>query len=111
MRSRAGTTKLLGLEERPFGFYAELRPKTASIVYDFNRYTWHDQAWMAERAELVRVFAPHWPFTKFTSAPGDDGEGNRVLTYRELAEQLVDYVAAAGLYARRTAAGDGASAG
>ena len=33
----------LGLKSDPYGFYAELRPKTASIVYDLNRYAWNDQ--------------------------------------------------------------------
>ena len=35
-------------------------------------------------------------------------EGNRSLTYRELADELADYVQRHGLHARRAAAGDGA---
>jgi len=30
-------------------FYSELRPNTASIVYDIEGYEWHDADWMRER--------------------------------------------------------------
>ncbi len=45
-----GHNDYLGLKADPYAFYSELRPKTASIVYDINRYKWHDQAWMEARA-------------------------------------------------------------
>ena len=33
----------------PVGFYHELRPKTASIVTDLDKYTWQDDTWMQTR--------------------------------------------------------------
>src|ERR687885_509532 len=33
----------------PYGFAAELRPSTASVVWDLQRYTWHDDDWSRER--------------------------------------------------------------
>ena len=35
----------------PYAFATELRPKTASIVYDLNQLEWTDDEWMASRAE------------------------------------------------------------
>ena len=87
----------LGLKSDPFGFYAELRPKTASIVYDLDRYPWDDQAWMAERAECQGFRAPLSIYeVHLGSWRRNPEEDHRVLTYRELAKQLADYVAAQG---------------
>ena len=33
----------------PYGFYAELRPHTASIVYQIQGYKWQDQKWQREK--------------------------------------------------------------
>ena len=33
----------------PFGFAAELRPNTASVVWDLSNYEWQDQTWLAHR--------------------------------------------------------------
>ena len=30
----------------PYGFFSELRPQTASIVYDIDGYEWHDRDWL-----------------------------------------------------------------
>ena len=35
----------------PYGFAAEVRPKTASIVWDITRLEWNDEDWMATRAK------------------------------------------------------------
>jgi 1,4-alpha-glucan branching enzyme len=83
----------LGLKTDPYGFYSELRPKTASIVYDLNRYTWNDQVWMAERTARQDFHAPLAIYEvhlgSWRRSPNED---HRVLNYRELAEQLADYV-------------------
>lgn len=34
----------------PFAFFSELRPLTASVVYNVNTYSWNDGKWMASRA-------------------------------------------------------------
>ena len=33
----------------PFAAYSELRPNTASIVYDLNKYKWKDAKWIKQR--------------------------------------------------------------
>ena len=86
-----GHNDYLGLKADPFAFYAELRPNTASVVHDINDYTWHDQAWMEARAQQQFLKAPLAIYEVHLGS-WRRGEGNRLLGYRELAEQLVDYV-------------------
>jgi len=40
----------------PVAFYAEVRPKTASVTYNLNGYQWSDSKWMTKRKK--------WDFTK-----------------------------------------------
>ena len=77
----------------PYGFAAEVPPRTASMVADLDRYHWNDDDWMASRADDQLARTRRSRSTKSTSAagggPGDDP--TRWLNYRELAHQLVDY--------------------
>jgi 1,4-alpha-glucan branching enzyme len=82
----------LGLKADPYAFYSELRPKTASIVHNIDRYTWHDQEWMDQRSVCQSLSSPMAVYeVHLGSWRRASEEGNRPLTYRELAEQLVDY--------------------
>ena len=83
----------LGVKTDPYGFYMELRPKTASIVYDINRYTWHDQSWMAERKVRQGLNGPLVIYeVHLASWRRATEENHGLLNYRELAEQLAEYV-------------------
>lgn len=83
----------LGLKTDPYGLYAELRPKTASIVYNLDRYNWTDQAWVAERAARQDLSAPLAVYeVHLNSWRRPQGQGHSVLNYREIAEQLAAYV-------------------
>ena len=93
----------------PFAFAPRSPPRTASVVWDLD-YDWGDAEWMAgARASATRCDAPISIYEvhlgSWRRVPED---GNRSLTYRELAPLLADYVARAGLHARRAPAGDGA---
>jgi 1,4-alpha-glucan branching enzyme len=78
----------------PYGFYSEIRPDTASIVWDITRFQWSDEAWMNERARRQALDAPIAVYeVHLGSWRRDPNQGNRWLTYRELAEQLVEYLA------------------
>ena len=37
----------------PYGFYAEKKPETASIVYDLNNYKWQDKKWVKFKEDKV----------------------------------------------------------
>jgi len=77
----------------PYGFYFEYRPKSASIVYDINRYSWGDNEWMRKRPETnwlespVSIYEAHLGSWMRVSE-----EGNRFLTYTELSDTLIEYV-------------------
>ncbi len=77
----------------PHAFYAETRPKTASIVYDINDFDWTDEEWINKRnnsnllEEPISVYEVH--LGSWMRIPEED---NRYLTYRELAPKLANYV-------------------
>ncbi|MCU0857551.1 MAG: 1,4-alpha-glucan branching enzyme [Pontiellaceae bacterium] len=75
----------------PYAFYAEMRPRTASVVYDLSRYQWNDAAWIEQRAQTkwherpISVYEVHLGSWRRQ-------DGWRWLTYHELAGQLIPYV-------------------
>lgn len=75
----------------PYGLYAEIRPATASRVWDISQYAWSDQAWMAARREHqaldqpINIYELH--LGSWRRVPEDDG----FLSYRDLAHQVVEY--------------------
>jgi 1,4-alpha-glucan branching enzyme len=81
----------------PYGFAAEIRPQTASRVWDLADYTWGDREWMANRAKQNALDSPISIYeVHLGSWRRVPDEGNRWLTYRELAVQLAEYVHNAG---------------
>ena len=81
----------------PYGYAAEIRPHTASRVWDLSAYSWQDDAWMASRKERNSLDSPisiyELHLASWRRVPE---EGNRWLTYREMAVRLGDYVHGAG---------------
>jgi 1,4-alpha-glucan branching enzyme len=76
----------------PFAFYAEVAPRTASVVHGLE-YEWEDGDWMKSRAERNALDAPISIYeVHLGSWMRVPEEGNRPLTYRELAPLLADYV-------------------
>ncbi|HVL90892.1 MAG TPA: 1,4-alpha-glucan branching protein GlgB [Actinomycetota bacterium] len=76
----------------PFAVHHETPPKTGSIVWD-DDYTWNDGEWMAGRGPRGGLASPMSTYEvhlgSWRRAPED---GNRSLSYRELAGPLADYV-------------------
>lgn len=76
----------------PFAFCSEEPPKTASMVWDLD-YKWGDSEWMENRGKSNSLNAP---LTIYEVHLGSwrrvSEEGNRFLTYREMAPYLADYV-------------------
>ena len=75
----------------PYAIHAETPPKTGSIVWDL-LYSWSDQEWMETRAGRNSLQAPVSIYEvhlgSWMRVPED---GNRWLSYRELAPRLADY--------------------
>jgi 1,4-alpha-glucan branching enzyme len=90
IRSRTGNYEVDKTD--PFAFFNEIPPKTASIVWDL-QYTWRDQTWMENRHKHNALSAPlavyEMHLGSWRRVPE---EGNRSLSYRELAESLPGYL-------------------
>jgi 1,4-alpha-glucan branching enzyme len=76
----------------PFAYFCETPPQTASIVWNLS-YNWNDNFWMENRKQRNSLNAPisiyELHLGSWRRVPD---EGNRSLTYRELAPQLTEYV-------------------
>ncbi len=83
----------LRLKTDPYGAYFESPPNNASVVWDTDKYKWQDEAWMTKREKTdwlkqpVSVYEVHLGSWRRNTA-----DGNRPLTYREIATELAEYV-------------------
>ncbi|MFM8634961.1 MAG: 1,4-alpha-glucan branching protein GlgB [Planctomycetia bacterium] len=76
----------------PYGFAAEVPPRTASRVVDLDGHRWRDGDWMARRAQensLARPLSIYEVHLGSWRRPGDDP--HRWLTYADLERELVPY--------------------
>ncbi len=77
----------------PFAFAAEIRPRTASKIWDLSQYEWKDEAWMnARRSRFLQEEAMSIYEVHLGSWRRVQEENQRWLSYREVAHKLVDYV-------------------
>jgi 1,4-alpha-glucan branching enzyme len=83
----------LGQKADPYGFAAELRPKSASVVWDIHQYQWNDHQWLEKRHGTNWFEAPMSVYEVHLGSWMRVPEDNfRWLTYRELADKLIPYV-------------------
>lgn len=75
----------------PVGFFSELRPKNASIVWDIGKYEWQDKMWMEDRGEKQKVDAPISIYEVHLGS-WRRKNGWEWLTYEDLSRDLVPYV-------------------
>lgn len=82
---------VLPLKADPFAFRSQLRPENASVVAAQPDYDWSDKGWLAARQNgdprrqpmsIYEVHAGSW----------QRGEGNRFLTWDEMADRLIPHV-------------------
>jgi 1,4-alpha-glucan branching enzyme len=75
----------------PYGFYAEKKPGTSSVVADMDRYEWKDEKWIDKRTDLKLYDGP---MNIYEIHPGSwkKHEDENHLNYRELADELVPYL-------------------
>ena len=81
----------LRLKSDPFGFFYEVAPKHACIVWNTTKFKWTDDSWLKHRAQtnvlrdrmsIYEVHPGSWRKKSMGESP----------SYRELAEPLIDYV-------------------
>lgn len=76
----------------PFALAYEVPPKTASVVWD-SEYSWNDADWMSTRRQRIALDAPIAIYeVHLGSWMHIPDEGDRSLTYREIAPKLAEYV-------------------
>jgi len=90
------------MKSDPYGNYAELRPNTASVVWDINQYQWQDEGWMSARAKTdtktqpMAIYEMHLgSWIRKPIAEDEDGKavtGSEFYNYREIAPRLAAYM-------------------
>ncbi len=71
----------------PFALYSELRPKTASVVWELGGFEWDDAEYLADRRNTLR-----FPMSIYEVHAGSWKRAS----YRNLADELVPYVSGLG---------------
>lgn len=79
------------LKSDPYAFFSEVRPKTASVVFDPSRFSWNDGEWMEKRKNTDLLSSPVNIYEVHLGSWKRKPDGS-FLMYRELAEELVVYV-------------------
>ena len=90
IRSNSGA--LMPLKADPVGFGSEHPPANASVVRDIRPRAWSDKDWMDTRLAAQNIDAPISVYEVHLGS-WQRAPGNRMLSYLELAEQLVGDVA------------------
>jgi 1,4-alpha-glucan branching enzyme len=81
------------LKSDPYGVSAELRPANGSVVYDIDRYSWNDAAWIEARTKRDHFSEPMSIYEVHLGSWRRSGENRKTwLTYRELGDQMIPYV-------------------
>ena len=80
----------------PYGFYSEVRPDTASRVFNVDKYKWNDHDWIAKKSrenhyeQPMSIYECHLGSWKKDFQGPDDEDG--FYDYKRLAKDLVEYV-------------------
>ena len=99
VKTKAGVPML---KADPYGSFTELRPDTASVVWDMGQYKWEDKGWMESRAKesgkenpmsIYEVHLGSWMQKEISvDENGKEINGSQFYNYREIAEKLSAYV-------------------
>ena len=80
----------------PYAFFSELRPATASKVFDIEGYKWKDKKWLEKRTKnfdrplnIYEANIGSWKMKRESQGEGDDGE---FYSYEELIDEMIPYV-------------------
>jgi len=81
----------ISLKTDPCGFFFEVAPKQAAIVWDNKKFKWNDDAWMKKRRERDPLRSPMSVYEVHVGS-WRKKSANQSWSYRELAEPLVLYL-------------------
>ena len=80
----------------PYGFWSELRPETASKVFNIEKYKWKDHDWIAKKSrenhyeQPMSIYEVHLGSWKKDYKGPEDEDG--FYDYKRCAKELVEYV-------------------
>lgn len=75
----------------PYAYYSELRPNTASAVYNLEGYSWKDRTWQLRKKAGKNQGKPMLIYEMHLGSWKRHEDGS-FYNYHELADELVDYV-------------------
>ncbi len=79
------------LKSDPYAAFSEIRPHTASVIQSLNQHEWQDEKWMVERKKSDVYHKPIYIYEVHLGTWKKKINGD-YLSYRELADILIDYV-------------------
>jgi 1,4-alpha-glucan branching enzyme len=79
------------LNTDPFGFFFEVAPKQAAIVWDTKKFKWNDAAWLKQRRERDALRSPMSVYEMHLGS-WQKKNATESWSYRELAVPLVGYL-------------------
>ena len=83
---------LVILKADPYASFAEIRPNTASVVYDIENYQWNDKLWMNSK-ENINYFERPISIYEIHLGSFKKAENRRkYYNYRDLAPMVIEYV-------------------
>lgn len=85
------TSGEIKLKADPYAFSSELRPGTASILCDKSKFIWEDKNWIKKREKTPPYDKPMLIYELHLGSWKTHEDGT-FLTYRELADELCDYI-------------------
>lgn len=93
------------LKADPYANYAQLRPETASVIWDLDKFKWSDDAWLKQRAatdssktpmSIYEVHLGSWMQNELPAVVAPEEQkadnGEQFINYREIAPKLAAYV-------------------
>ncbi|MGL4912558.1 MAG: 1,4-alpha-glucan branching protein GlgB [Romboutsia sp.] len=85
-----GCDGLSRLKSDPYAFFSEIRPNTASIVYDLDKYQWKDEKWQIKKENIIHNQIPMNIYEVHLGSWKRKWDGE-FFSYEELYE-MIDYV-------------------
>ncbi len=79
------------LNTDPFGFFFEVAPKQAAIVWDTKKFSWSDDAWLKQRKERDALRSPMSVYEVHVGS-WQKKTATESWSYRKLAQPLAEYV-------------------
>ncbi|WP_342365052.1 1,4-alpha-glucan branching protein GlgB [Jeotgalibacillus proteolyticus] len=80
------------LKADPYAFYSELRPNTASVVYDLKGYSWNDKLYRQRVKRRKPIYERPLSIYELHLNSWKQKEDGSYYTYRELVDELIPYV-------------------